>query len=527
MSNESNAAPASTPAATRSMDDIVALCRRRGFIWQSSEIYGGINGFWDYGPLGVELKRNLKEAWWRDIVRCPGRGPDGDLIDMVGVDCTIIMNPKVWEASGHVGGFNDPMVDCKACKSRFRADHLKHIEVQFVGEGANDEKVFSLCGLGEIDEVLEQNSKRLKKLGVAHHDQVEVRFVRSFAELNEEGRTRFACPECGQAGQLTAPRQFNLMFETYTGAIRDEESKTYLRPETAQGIFTQFWNVVDTSRVKVPFGIAQVGKAFRNEVTPRNFTFRSREFEQMEIEFFIRPDQAAEWYAYWRDARYNWWKSIGLAGDNLQLREHDREELAHYAKEGAGVCDIEYRFPFTAPGFGELEGVAHRADFDLKAHANACGKGEKLRYFDQERNERYFPHVIEPSAGADRGTLALLCEAYTPDPSRPSGVYMKFHPRMAPIKAAIFPLVNKDGMPEVAEKLYMELRQRWNVQMDVKQNIGKRYARMDEAGTPYCFTIDSQTLTDQSVTVRHRDTLQQERIGLDKVAVFLSEKIGG
>ena len=316
------------------------------------------------------------------------------------------------------------------------------------------------------------------------------------------------------------------MFETYAGAIKNEESKTYLRPETAQGIFTQFWNVVDTSRVKVPFGIAQIGKAFRNEVTPRNFTFRSREFEQMEIEFFLRPDEADQWYAYWRDKRYAWWQSVGLAGDNLTLREHDKDELAHYAKAGAGTSDVEYRFPFTSPGYGELEGVAHRTDFDLRQHAEHCGKGDKLRYFDQQNNERYFPHVIEPSAGADRGTLAILCEAYTPDDSRPSKVYMKFTPRMAPIKAAIFPLVNKDGMPEVAEKLYKELRTRWSVQLDVKQNIGKRYARMDEAGTPYCFTIDGQTLEDQTVTVRHRDTLAQERIAIDTVTRFLTEKIG-
>ncbi len=563
MTNESNANSA-PPAATRSMDDIVALCRRRGFIWQSSEIYGGINGFWDYGPLGVELKRNLKEAWWHDIVRCPGKGPDGELLSMVGLDSTIIQNARVWEASGHVGGFNDPMVDDKETKQRFRADQL----VGLWHQEAGGEDEASLMAAAEvvshrvlsdppdatiIPESSEDLRSRMGKLlnikQVAsvlnlghggderrtHAHQLVTRDGKSFVVYvcdilwNELAYSvsRIPSPFTGKAGALTEPRQFNLMFETYTGAIRDEESKTYLRPETAQGIFTQFWNVVDTSRVKVPFGIAQVGKAFRNEVTPRNFTFRSREFEQMEIEFFIRPDQADEWYKYWRDARYNWWKSIGLAGDNLQLREHEKEELAHYAKEGAGVCDIEYRFPFTAPGFGELEGVAHRADFDLKAHANACGKGDKLRYFDQERNERYFPHVIEPSAGADRGTLALLCEAYTPDSNRPSGVYMKFHPRLAPIKAAIFPLVNKDGMPEVAEKLYMQLRQKWNVQIDVKQNIGKRYARMDEAGTPYCFTIDSDTLNDQTVTVRHRDTLQQERIGLDKVAAFLAEKIGG
>jgi glycyl-tRNA synthetase len=453
------------------MDDIVALCRRRGFIWQSSEIYGGINGFWDYGPLGTELKRNLKEAWWHDIVRCPPDGPDGKPIDMVSVDCTIIMNPKVWEASGHVGGFNDPMVDCRACKARFRADHVHDMQCP---------------------------EKPSKKPG-------------------EHGKC-----------DLTEPRQFNLMFDTHTGAVQNEESKTYLRPETAQGIFTQFWNVVDTSRVKVPFGIAQQGKAFRNEVTPRNFTFRSREFEQMEIEFFIHPSQADQWYAYWRDFRFAWWQSIGLSGDNLILREHDKDELAHYAKDGAGTSDIEYRFPFTAPGYGELEGVAHRTDFDLRQHAQHTGMGDKMRYFDQANNERYFPHVIEPSAGADRGTLALLCEAFTPTPDRKGSKYvMQFTPRMAPIKAAVFPLVNKDGMPEVAEKLYKQLRGRWAVQLDAKQSIGKRYARMDEAGTPYCFTIDGDTLTDQSVTVRHRDSLEQERIALDKVSAFMAEKIDG
>ncbi len=454
------------------MDAIVALCRRRGFIWQSSEIYGGINGFWDYGPLGVELKRNLKEAWWNDVVRCPGKGPDGNLIDIVGVDCTIIMNPKVWVASGHVAGFNDPMRDCKTdgCKGRFRADHLDTYQ----------------CPL-----------KPSKSPG-----QFE---------------------KC----QLTEARQFNLMFDTYTGAIRDEDNKTYLRPETAQGIFCQFRNVVDTSRVKIPFGIAQQGKAFRNEVTPRNYTFRSREFEQMEIEFFIRPETAKEWYVYWRDTRLAWWRSVGLTSENLQLREHDKDELSHYAKDGAGTSDIEYRFPFTAPGYGELEGVAHRTDFDLRQHAEHSGLGDKLKYFDQEKNERYFPHVIEPSAGADRGTLALLCEAYTPDESRPSKVFMKFHPRMAPIKAGLFPLVAKEGMPETAEKLYLELRGKYALEFDEKQSIGKRYARMDEAGTPYCFTIDGQTAQDQSVTVRHRDTQQQERIALDKVGAFLSEKMGG
>jgi len=458
-------------AKVKSMDEIVALCRRRGFIFQSSEIYGGINGFWDYGPLGAQLKRNLKDAWWRDVVRGHLVGPDGREVEIVPVDTTIIMHPKVWEASGHVAGFNDPMVDCRTegCKGRFRADHLPDLQCPLKPSKAPGE--FEKC-------------------------------------------------------DLTEPRAFNLMFETHTGAIRNEDAKTYLRPETAQGIFTQFWNVLDSSRVRVPFGIAQQGKAFRNEVTPRNFTFRSREFEQMEIEFFIHPDSANEWYAWWRDTRYAWWQSIGLAGENLILREHDRDELAHYAKEGAGTSDVEYRFPFTAPGFGELEGIAHRTDFDLRQHAEHCGQGEKLRYFDQQRNERYFPHVIEPSAGADRGTLAVLCEAYTPDPERSSGVFMKFHPRLAPIQAAVFPLVAKQGMPEKAEVLYKELRQKYAVQFDVKQNVGKRYARMDEAGCPYCFTVDGQTLEDDTVTVRDRDTQQQERIAMDQVAVYLAERIG-
>jgi glycyl-tRNA synthetase len=375
-------------------------------------------------------------------------------------------------------------------------------------------------------------------LRVDFSDKKGVMWVGFIAPVGQDFLRRRAAeipsPFSGKYGVLTEPRQFNLMFPSYVGAVFDEENKVYLRPETAQGIFVNFWNVVDTSRVRIPFGIAQQGKAFRNEVTPRNFTFRSREFEQMEIEFFIHPSTAKDWYKFWCEHRYRWWQSIGLTSDNLHPRPHNSDELAHYAKEGEGTTDIEYRFPFTAPGFGELEGVAHRADFDLKAHATHCGKGDKLKYFDQERKERgepedsfrYFPHVIEPSAGADRGTLALLCEAFTPDSSRPSGVVMKFHPRMAPIKAAVYPLVNKDGMPEVAEKLYRQLRRRWVIDFDPKQSIGKRYARMDEAGTPFCFTIDGQTLQDQTVTVRHRDTQQQERIGIDQVEAFLASRLG-
>jgi glycyl-tRNA synthetase len=342
-------------------------------------------------------------------------------------------------------------------------------------------------------------------------------------------------PYTGKIGVLTEPRQFNLMFKTYIGATATEDDKAYLRPETAQGVFVQFKNVVDTTRVKLPFGIGNTGTSFRNEVTPRNFTFRSREFEQAELEFFCHPSESVEWYKFWRDFRMEWWKSIGLAGENLILREHDKDELSHYSQ---GTSDVEYRFPFTAPGFGELEGIAHRGDYDLTQHQKHSGA--KLDYFDQERGdllpngsrkgERYMPHCIEPAAGLDRGALAILCEAFTKDPSRPSPELMKIHPRLAPIKAAIFPLVNKDGMPEIAEKLTMEVSARFGrygfIESDAKQSIGKRYARMDEAGCPYCFTIDGETLTNQTVTVRDRDTGAQQRIAISSVSAFLAEKLG-
>jgi glycyl-tRNA synthetase len=456
----------SIPNTQKSMDAIVALCRRRGFIFQSSEIYGGIGGFWDYGPLGVLLKNNIRDRWWRDMVLAPPIGPDGRELDIHGLDCAIISHPRVWEASGHVAGFADPMVDCKTCKSRFRADQIAE----------------STCA-----------RKPSKRPG-----------------------------ECD--GELTEPRQFNLMFETFVGALRDDESKAYLRPETAQGMFYNFKNVLDTTRVKVPFGLAQLGKGFRNEITPRNFIVRSREFEMMEVEFFCHPSEANDWYQFWRKTRYEWWQNLGLAGTNLRLRDHEQDELAHYAKDNGGCADVEYAFPFSGEkGFSELEGIAYRSNFDLTQHQKTSGVG--LEYFDQERNERYLPHVIEPAAGLTRGLLAVLCEAYTPDESRPSKVFMKFHPSLAPVKAGIFPLVNKDGMPEIAERLYQELRGRYVIEFDVKQSIGKRYARMDEAGTPFCFTIDGDTTRDQTVTVRHRDTAQQERIALEKVAAFLAERI--
>ncbi len=502
-------------ANKKSMDAIMALCKRRGFIFQASEIYGGINGFWDYGPLGAQLKKNLKDAWWNDMVVHPPVGPDGKQVTMVGLDSCIIQNPRVWEASGHVGGFNDPMVDCRESKRRYRADHLQVLTAEGVDRG-----------YAFVDGDEEGRDKQLKLLGKyakrkLTSDDVSVVALQS---LPQAALATTVGPDTKEPGTLTEPRAFNLMFKTFIGATAGEDDVAYLRPETAQGIFVNFKNVLDTSRVKVPFGIAQMGKAFRNEVTPRNFTFRSREFEQMEIEFFCHPDSTKEWYAFWRDLRVAWWRAMGLDGENMILREHDRDELAHYAKTGAGTSDVEYRFPFTHPGFGELEGIADRSNFDLSQHREHAKV--KLEYFDAELQQKYVPHVIEPSAGADRGVLAMLCEAYTPDPGRPSQVYMKFTPRMSPIKAAVYPLVNKDGMPEIAERLHRELSERFGfVEFDVKQAIGKRYARMDEAGCPYCFTIDGETAGDQCVTVRHRDTLQQDRIALDQVSTWLAERL--
>jgi glycyl-tRNA synthetase len=507
------------------MEKLVSLCKRRGFIFQSSEIYGGLNGFWDFGPLGVELKRNVKEAWWQDVVRAPVNGIDGNLIDVVGVDCSIVMNPKVWVASGHVGGFSDPMVDCRETKNRYRADHLLCSEIMVSQQGKQQSLGWQAVLEGDeaVSSWTKKAEKLLKKRGGG---ELQPPMLVSYLEVPASIQALVVGPDVDVPGTLTEPRQFNLMFKTFVGALEDPSAIAYLRPETAQGIFANFRNVIDTSRVKVPFGIAQIGKAFRNEVTPRNYIFRSREFEQMEIEFFVHPKDAKAWYEFWRKQRYNWWQSIGISSQNLRLREQTKDELAHYAKEGAGSSDVEYRFPFTDPGFGELEGIAHRTDYDLRQHAEHSGQDDRFKYFDQENNDRYFPHIIEPSAGADRGALALLCEAYTDDPNRPSGVVMKFHPRMAPLKAGIFPLVDKDGMPEVARNLYVELKKKWNVQLDVKQSIGKRYARMDEAGTPFCFTIDTQTLSDQTVTVRHRDTLVQERMAISQVANFLADHVG-
>ena len=523
----------STQADT--MEKIVALCRRRGFIFGSSEIYGGIGGFWDYGPLGVELKRNVKDAWWLDMVRNPPPGPNGVEYQMVGVDCSIIMNPKVWEASGHVGGFSDPMVECKTCRKRYRGDKVYVLEIststmtmRLPAKGdvtaSNLSKPIPSAEAddrSEAEVIFSEIMDRIAKKKLLREDIIESYRNGDYqivAALDvAEGRT-FYCPERGCDGELTPPRSFNLMFQTHVGALQDSTSLAYLRPETAQGIFANFKNVIDSTRVKLPFGIAQIGKAFRNEINPRNYTFRSREFEQMEIEFFCHKSEADMWYEYWRDLRFKWYTDLGLKSDKLHLRDHEKDELAHYAN---ACADVEYAFPF---GVSELEGIANRTDFDLTAHKNKSGKD--LTYFDLERKERYIPYVIEPSAGVDRFVLAVICEAYSFDESRASPEFMKFHPRLAPIKAAVFPLVKKDGMPEIAEPIYREIKKLFPCQYDSKQSIGKRYARMDEAGTPFCFTIDGQTKQDDTVTVRDRDDASQVRINKDNCVKYLRDKLG-
>jgi glycyl-tRNA synthetase len=457
------------------------------------------------------------------MVEAPPIGPDGHPIDMVGVDTSIIQNPKTWVASGHVGGFSDPMVDDRETKQRYRADHVM-VYVPKDGKGN------AFAFLPGEEEVAEKKIKRDARRNPDDYDKV------ALTKLPLDQFGNIVAPATKTAGTLTEPRAFNLMFITYVGAIQDEDSKSYLRPETAQGIFLNYKNIVDTTRVKIPFGVAQIGKSFRNEVTPRNFIFRSREFEQMEMEFFCHPDESRKWYEFWKAERMRWWKSLGIKEENLKLRDHEQDELSHYSKM---TVDIEYKYPFTAPDFGELEGIAHRGCFDLTQHQTHSGN--RLDYFDQElqlklkaegaseedvkSKSRYIPNVIEPASGLTRAVLVLLCEGYAEDATRPSPVYMRFDPRMAPIKAGIFPLVNKEGMPEVAERLYMDLRTKFMCEYDPKQSIGKRYARMDEIGTPYCVTIDGTTLTDQTVTIRERDTLKQERISLDKVGEYLSVRL--
>ncbi len=428
------------------MEKIVSLCRRRGFIFPSSEIYGGLSSCWDYGPLGVELKRNVKEAWWRAVVQ--------QRDDIVGLDTSILMHPKTWEASGHLEGFSDPLVECKSCHLRFR-----------------------------IDEV--------------------------------EGDR---CSSCG--GELTEPRQFNLMFKTFMGPVEDDASVVYLRPETAQGMFVNFQNVVNTTRKRLPFGIAQIGKAFRNEITTGNFIFRSREFEQMEIEFFVKPGTDDEWFNYWLEERLNWYVKLGIKKENLRLREHGKEELAHYARK---CFDIDYLFPM---GWAELEGIANRGDFDLVQHTKFSGKD--LTYFDEETKEHITPYVIEPSAGVDRPVLAFLCDAYDEEPDKDEiRVVLHFHPSLAPYKAAVLPLSRREPLVALAKDVYDELRKCWMVSYDDAQSIGRRYRRQDEIGTPFCITVDFQSLEDNQVTIRERDSMNQIRLPIAELQKTLAAKLSG
>ncbi|MEZ0535937.1 glycine--tRNA ligase [Caldicellulosiruptoraceae bacterium PP1] len=427
------------------MDEIVSLCKRRGFIFQSSEIYGGLNSCWDYGPLGVELKNNVKRLWWKANVQ--------QRDDMVGLDSSILMNPRIWEASGHVSNFADPMADCKKCKKRWRVDTLQE----------------------------------------------------------------YKCPECG--GELTEARMFNLMFKTFMGPVEDDSAIVYLRPETAQGIFVNFLNVQQTMRKKLPFGIAQIGKSFRNEITPGNFTFRTREFEQMEIEYFVKPGTDDFWHQDWIKRRLEWYYKLGIKKENIKVREHEKDELAHYAK---GCVDIEYLFPM---GWSELEGIANRTDFDLSRHQEFSG--QNLTYFDDETKQRFIPYVIEPSAGADRATLAFLIDSYENQQidEKDSRVVLHLHPAIAPIKAGIFPLVKKEELISKAKDIYKKLRLKWMVQYDETGSIGKRYRRQDEIGTPFGVTVDFQTLEDNTVTIRDRDSMEQERISINELENYLQEKI--
>ena len=453
----------------KTMEKIVALCKGRGFVYPGSEIYGGLANSWDYGPLGVEFKNNVKRAWWKKFIQ---ESPYN-----VGLDAAILMNPKVWVASGHVGGFSDPLMDCKDCKARFRADKLIEDATGEIADGWSDEKMIEF--------------------------------------INEKN---IPCPECGKHN-FTDIRKFNLMFKTFQGVTEDSSSEIYLRPETAQGIFVNFKSVQRTSRKKLPFGIGQIGKSFRNEITPGNFIFRIREFEQMELEFFCKPGTDLEWFKYWKDYCENFLLSIGIKKENMRLRDHDPEELSHYSN---ATTDIEYLFPF---GWGELWGIADRTDFDLKKHSEFSG--EKMEYTDPESGEKYIPYCIEPSLGADRVALAFLVDAYDEEVVDPekndTRVVMHFHPALAPIKAAVLPLSKK--LSEEAVKVYEKLASEFMCEYDESGSIGKRYRRQDEIGTPFCITYDFDSRDDDSVTVRHRDSMEQERVKIEDLTDYIRERI--
>jgi len=484
------------------LDDIVSLCKRRGFIFQSSEIYGGLASCYDYGPLGVELKNNVKKAWWKQVVQMRD--------DVVGIDCSILMHPLVWKASGHADQFADLVAECKKCHVRSRVDHLK--------DKANDSA--------------EEHTEHVALAAAAA----------SAHDLSNK-----VCPACGTVGNFTQPMPFKLMFETQMGANVEDSMTLFLRPETAQGIFANFRNVLDTTRVKIPFGIAQIGKSFRNEVTTKAFIFRTREFEQAEIEFFCEPGTDEKWFEHWKQQRFNWYLNLGIKKENLRFREHDKDELAHYAK---GCVDVEYKFPFGSGDWQELEGIANRTDYDLRQHQRGMRtlnawyetKGDMskinlkeeaddflkgpLSYFDDEKKTRYIPYVIEPSAGMDRSTLAFLVDAYDEEKVRgEQRNLLRFSAELAPTKAAVFPLVRKDGMPEIARKIYDDLKKHFTCFYDEKGAVGRRYRRQDEAGTPFCITVDGQTLQDQTVTVRERDSMEQIRLATDQLKNHLREKL--
>ncbi|MBN1516266.1 glycine--tRNA ligase [Candidatus Sumerlaeota bacterium] len=504
------------------MDVIVSLCKRRGFIFPGSEIYDGLAGTYDYGPLGVELKNNVKRAWWKAMVQ--------QRDDMEGVDAAILMNPRTWEASGHVSNFNDPMCDCKLSQKRYRADHLEPVEglqkwalIETAGEGEEPTQ-FILP-----NPILARSKKEAKQFLQRLQEDVETfknrRLSVSAPSESEEPFTGLRSPDYG--GPLTEPRMFNLMLKTHCGPAEDSSTRVYLRPETAQGIFTNFLNVLNTSRRKLPFGIAQMGKSFRNEITPRNFIFRVREFEQMEIEFFCKPEEYCqpgerndmEWWEYWLEARMNWYLDLGIRKENLKFRQHDDDELAHYAK---ACSDVNYLFPH---GWDELEGIAHRSDFDLKQHQEFSGKDQS--YFDPMLEKRYLPFVIEPSAGVDRGTLAFLIDAYREDEVKgQKRAYLSMHPALAPIKAAVLPLLkNRPEIVEKARALCGELKRFCNARYDDTAAIGKLYRRQDEIGTPFCITVDVESLEDGQATIRERDTMEQQRMPLENIPAYIREQL--
>ncbi|MCB0967214.1 MAG: glycine--tRNA ligase [Ilumatobacter sp.] len=504
------------PKENEVMEKLVSLCKRRGFVFQSSDIYGGINGFWDYGPLGAELKRNVKECWWTTMTRLRE--------DVVGLDATIIMHPRIWQASGHVDTFSDPMCDCLLTRKRFRADQIEpQSGLAYHFSGARDTATGRT--LTDAYAVLLPPGKPPES---ARRTAAQFYAARGLSNVELQGErtekvensTRFN-PENGSL--LTEPRPFNLMFKTYVGPVGDESAIAYLRPETAQAIFAQFKNVLETSRQKVPFGIAQVGKAFRNEVTPRNFTFRTREFEQMELEFFVPPAEGPQWYEYWCNERLDWYVRHGIPTDLLRIRAHDDDELSHYS---TGTSDVEFMFPW---GWDELEGIAQRTDYDLKQHSQHSG--ERLDYFDQPNNERYVPYVIEPAAGATRTMAAFLLAAYDEEEVGDGDksdirTVLRLHPRLAPYKVAVLPLSKKDTLTPLAHEVRRMVGDRYMVDYDETQSIGKRYRRQDEIGTPLCITVDFDSLDDNAVTVRERDTMEQVRVPIAELMPLLTEKLG-